>query len=192
MKTTSLLMLLILLLNSCQSSRELHYFKSGENYYRLNIKAKSFASKSRYISGYFDDKAVEKYFSELNQPDSANTVKWSSAPNNNSKLVMILSSNSNSISEQIGSFASNEETLELIARMANIDKITKVKETENKIAEIDSLDKDIKDLAEGYLSNISKSKNPENDLKDFLIALQTITKGKLNLNNIELAKYKLK
>jgi hypothetical protein len=52
-----------IVLISCQSAKELHYFKTGGNYYRLMIDEKSFASKARYLSGYFDEKAVDKYFS---------------------------------------------------------------------------------------------------------------------------------
>ncbi|MBL7922249.1 MAG: hypothetical protein JNJ40_18180 [Bacteroidia bacterium] len=176
-------------MTSCQSAKELHYFKSGDNYYRLRINSYSIASRSRYISGYFDEHAVEKYFSEMGQPDSAQTVNWANhSPN--AKLIMILSSNSNSISEQIGNFANNEEILEVIARLANKEKIDKAIDVSNQIDEIDLLKDKIKTTAAMYLDSLSKSPNPKSDLKDFLLTLEIRTDGKLSVRNLELAKTK--
>lgn len=178
-----------LIMTSCQSAKELHYFKSGDNYYRLRINSHSIASRSRYISGYFDEQAVEKYFSEMGQPDSAKVINWANH-NPNAKLIMILSSNSNSISEQIGNFANNEEILEVIARLANKEKIDKAIDVSNQIDDIDLLKEKIKATAAMYLDSLSKSPNPKSDLKDFLLTLQIRTQGKLSVQNLELAKTK--
>ena len=123
----------IVILLSCQSGRELHYFKEGPNYYRLKIKEYAFLSSSRYVSGYFDEVAVDKYFGEIYRADSLtfisepskaktdSTYESALKKEKSSKLVMILSTNSDVVAEQIGSLAKNEETLELMARLANKD-----------------------------------------------------------------------
>ncbi|MBK8505286.1 MAG: hypothetical protein IPL46_25665 [Saprospiraceae bacterium] len=134
--TTTLLVLIVgVMLISCQSGRELHYFKEGPNYYRLKINEYAFLSRSRYVSGYFDEVAVDRSFGEIYRADSItfisepSPVKADSSSENalkrdeSAKLVMILSTNSDVVAEQIGSLAKNEETLELMARLANKDVI---------------------------------------------------------------------
>lgn len=124
-------------LTSCQIGHEVHYFKSGKNYYRIKINESSFASKARYMSGFYDEKALDKYFSEMSQPKESDSTKASAVSflnpssdgtdqlriDSNKKFVMILSSNSNAVSEQIGAFAENEQILESIARLSNKDKV---------------------------------------------------------------------
>jgi hypothetical protein len=64
----------------CSSFSERHYFKSvgpdGEavNYYRVRVDGHSALSSSRYVSGYFDEAAVDAYFNEINQPAKAALV----------------------------------------------------------------------------------------------------------------------
>lgn len=115
----------------CQHVRELHHFRQDGNYYRLKIKECAFASKSRYISGYYDEYAVDNYFGEIAAPDSVKLAakveringEGEKCGNDNTKLVMILSTNSDVVASQIKTFAKNEETLEMLARLANKDKI---------------------------------------------------------------------
>ena len=125
---------IVILFVSCQGGYEIHYFKSGENYYRLRINESSFASKSRYMGGFYDDKAVDRYFGEMSQPVEKDTTKAKDVqfivPNvsdhtsdqlridSSKKLVLILSTNSNAISEQIGAFAENDRILEAILRLS--------------------------------------------------------------------------
>ena len=129
-----------LILTSCQSAKELHYFKVGDNYYRLKISEFAFMSSSRYISGYFDENAVDRYFGEITRPDTAkaNFVKPVHILNDgtvaaNAKLVLILSTNSNAITDQINALASNDQTLELMARLANKDAIKETSTLKNQI-----------------------------------------------------------
>jgi hypothetical protein len=133
----------------CQSGREFHYFRQGDNYYRLMVTERAFLSSSRYQSGHYDEDAVDDYFGEIKRPDSTariipvrattptppvdnasedtkqtDEVKTSGAQQinkPNSKLVLILSTNSEAVAEQIGNLAQNEETLEILARLANKD-----------------------------------------------------------------------
>jgi hypothetical protein len=193
-KYLTYLILLSLGFSSCQSAKELHYFKSEGNYYRLKINEYSFASKSRYLSGFFSDRALELYFSEMSQPDSCNTVQWIQNSQDDAKnnLVMILSTNSNSISEQIGGFASNEQTLETIARLANKDKIEKSNAISGQLQEAKELENKIRKLATNYLDSLDKSDDPEGNLKNFVTSLEAICDGKLNLKQLSNLKSNLK
>lgn len=130
----TILLAFVCLMVSCQSARELHYFKEGDNYYRLRIKEKAFLSSSRYISGYFDENAVNRYFGEIKRPDSLQFINQKKATDgkaspyqDDSKLVLILSTNSEVVAKQIGNLAKNEEILEILARLANKDKISENK-----------------------------------------------------------------
>jgi hypothetical protein len=175
----------------CQSAKELHYFKSGGNYYRLRINESSFASKSRYLSGYFDEKAVDKYFSEMSQPDSGSFTEWVSGTKG-SQLVMILSTNSNSIAEQIGNLASNEALLENIAILANKDKIEQGKANANELKELKQTGESILTAGNAYFP-AADSNNIKRNVMDFLDNLRLKVKGKITLNNIDSAvsKYKI-
>ncbi len=76
---------LCILLNSCTTFREVHYFKDKiqeeksaspvsivPNYYKVSIKGWAFMSSSRYLSGYFDQNSVNEYFNEIPQPEKGN------------------------------------------------------------------------------------------------------------------------
>jgi hypothetical protein len=185
------LLLSTLIMSGCQSAKELHYFKSGENYYRLRINESSFASKARYLSGYFDEKAVEKYFSEMSQPDSGKFVEWVSSQGRGSQLVMILSTNSTSIAEQIGQLASNEELLENVAMLANKDKITQSKVSANEMSELIKLKENIITAGDAYFPS-ADTNNIKNNIKDFLDNMRLNGKGKLSIQTLEQTASKFK
>lgn len=119
----------ISLFMSCQSGKEFHYFKEGDNYYRLRVRERAFLSSSRYQSGHYDESAVDNYFSEIRRPDSTGQVipvkvldpSGKTISQGSTKLVMILSTNAEAVAEQIGNLAENEQTLELMARFTNKD-----------------------------------------------------------------------
>ena len=55
---------------------ETHYFRSytedkdhvPNNYYKVVVDGYTFGSSARYLAGYFDETAVDSYFSEFSQP----------------------------------------------------------------------------------------------------------------------------
>lgn len=78
-----------LLLASCATIRETHYFKdkidanadlninsSVSNYYKVHIRGWAFLSSSRYVSGYFDEDVVNEYFNEIKQPNNGKLFTW--------------------------------------------------------------------------------------------------------------------
>lgn len=107
---------------SCQTGKELHYFRSGDNYYRLRINECTFLTSSRYLSGYFDEKAVNNYFDEIYRNEKTSLVSLSSKNSSSpTKLLLLLSTKSEAVSSTIGQLASGGQTLEIIAQMANQD-----------------------------------------------------------------------
>lgn len=62
------------------ASSERHYFRAVDaenkpvNYFRLTIKSSSSLASSRYLSGYFDEQAVDQYFGSFKQPTQLNFV----------------------------------------------------------------------------------------------------------------------
>ncbi len=181
LRTASLLMLLTVV--SCQTARELHYFREGDNYYRLRVKEKSIASKSRYLCGYFDEHAVDKYFSEPGQPDSARVVEWLNNPGQNNPLVMILSTNSNAVSEQIGSFANNEELLEIVAQLSNKDKIALSNSTTIEFDNLKTMASNIASSGDAYFLDATTD-NVKGKIQDFLENIKANMKGKIPLENM--------
>ncbi|WP_411895244.1 hypothetical protein [Winogradskyella sp. A2] len=177
MKMKISVMFLLALLMSCTSFRETHYFKDKindakssnptsivPNYYRVSIRGWSFMSSSRYLSGYFNQEAVNEYFNEIPQvekgrlftkensvedsPSDSTAVKKKTEPQNEeqesknfgglkedgSELVLILSSNSEAIATQIKNTSVNNDVIQSLALMANKDKLEANEELENQIA----------------------------------------------------------
>jgi hypothetical protein len=127
-------------LSGCASTfSEKHHFKSVDaenntvNYYRLSVEGHTFMSSARYLSGYFDERAVDAYFSQIAQPKNATFIDnvQSDGGNvqplggelNNRKLVLLLSSNSDAIAQQIGQFVNNNAVMEDLTKIIYRDRI---------------------------------------------------------------------
>lgn len=138
---------LCIAVTGCSSSfSEKHYFKSADaqghpiNYYRISVSGNTFLSSSRYLSGYFDEKAVDAYFDQMAQPEKAlfkeqagtdgGTVQPLSSSLKNRKLVLLLSSNSDTIAQQIGQFANNQAVMADLTRLVYRDNIREAREAQ--------------------------------------------------------------
>lgn len=180
------------LLTACQAGHEIHYFKSGNNYYRLRINESSFASKARYMSGFYDDKAVDRYFGEMSQPVERDSTHASSVRfytpdpsdhtpdqlriDSNKKLVLILSTNSNAISEQIGAFAENDRILSSIMRLSQREKIQENAVATSEISAVKKRNKAITDLGDSFIAGLADNASVnevKTNLKIFLLNIKT-------------------
>ena len=147
------LALLTIFVGGCASVHETHYFRSQQagaspNYYRVTIDANARATKVRYLAGYFDEQAVEQYFSEFTQPESLASVTGSQdggdegegdadaqAPSSSARLepidpklegrslVLILSTNVDEIAAQIGGMAENIQVQTALAGLAQREQV---------------------------------------------------------------------
>lgn len=169
-----LVVILLLILASCSTVYEKHYFKEQDNYYRLRIKATSFASKSRYISGYYSEYALNNYFGDLSKNDTIRLVNLYNNQNQsdgNNKLVMIMSTNSNAITGQINAAAESDEMLSLVARMGNKDKLEMVQQHKFMLENIEMRNQSAQQAGNIYLKeNFSDQQLLE--YLNFLIRLQ--------------------
>ena len=151
MQRSYFVLLIVFGLSGCMSFKETHLFRDNtanvSNYYRLKINGYTFLSKSRYVSGYFDDNAVLEYFGEFSQPDTSISVflkKKRKAKEDvlsktsktelageiaGKKLVMILSANSKGVADQIGSIAENQQLVNAISSMVSQDDLLALQET---------------------------------------------------------------
>ncbi|MEO1097581.1 MAG: hypothetical protein AAFX57_07485 [Bacteroidota bacterium] len=182
-----LTLFLIVTLFSCQSSRELHYFKQGDNYYRLRINQAAIFSSSRYMAGYYDERAVDNYFGEISRPDSAKVANakletvTDAEISKHKKLILLLSTNADVVADQISNFAQNEETLELIARLANKDKVELNAELKNEISTIEQENTGLIKAGQEYLGTLDLNNIPtsKNYLLAFIIHIAAI-RGRKN------------
>jgi hypothetical protein len=193
-----------LLFSSCQSGKEFHYFKQGDNYYRLRVSEYAFLSSSRYQSGYYDETAVDNYFGEIRRPDSTgriipvpvNTsttdteVKAAEKATQGTKLVMILSTNSEAVSGQISALADNEQTLELIARLSNKDIKVENLRLKEKVRQLNAKDNALQELGAATIEGIADADKTVANLPDirnkllvFINALAASTGRKIPFTN---------
>ena len=144
----SALVVSVLLAGCAASVRENHYFaafttdsagkREPQQFYRLSVDGHASFSNARYLSGFFDERAVSLFFNELKSPTNGklfdDAVKLPGAPDGTKlqsldptpqegAFVMILSTNADSIANAIGSFAESQVVSDAITRMLNKDRV---------------------------------------------------------------------
>lgn len=167
-------LLLLLSFGSCSTFSEVHYFKdkvgitdnkskkSVSNYYRVKIKGYSFLSSSRYVSGYFNQDAVNLYFNEISQPVNGKLFNTTSVTNENgNELVLIFSTNAKAISDQIGNISKNQTILNSMAQLTQKDKIIEAEEIKDELSTVDSEIQTFILNTDLYLKNIETKSGDE-------------------------------
>jgi hypothetical protein len=162
----------------CGTVRETHYFRSQSpssafpNYYRVQITADAGATKVRYLSGYFDEKAVEQYFAEFAQPErfpmpgeaKAHSGDGPEPANGNNlqpidpklderSLVLILSTNVDDVAAQMGALAENIQVQSALTGIVNKEELAAARQ---QAAELDTDRKQARELH--YIATAVSSK----------------------------------
>jgi hypothetical protein len=145
MRRSLLPLLALALLTGCASFSEEHYFYTKDsvgtpvNFFRVRVTGNTGLSRMRYVSGYYDERAVDLYFNEVkNAPDAAAGAEIAPLFINNQKnpgttdnltpfnpppehgtLLMIFSSNPNSVAATIGQFAESQQNADAITNLLN-------------------------------------------------------------------------
>ena len=142
----ALLAICAMLTSGCISAfNERHHFQTvdsdGEatNYYRLDVVGYTVFSGARYVSGYYDERAVDQFFDEVQlgpttsespdeDPEDPKNPEDSTfrplSPNaDNGAFVMVLSSDASAVTSTIGQFAENQIVAQAITNIANRDLI---------------------------------------------------------------------
>lgn len=168
------------LLAGCSISfQETHYFKSGTaspsavpNYYRLTVQGRAVVSSARYISGYFDEDTINTYFNEYTQPAGA-AIYPPTRPAatgeaqpvakglQDKKLIMILSSNSDEVANQIGALAASKQFTASLAGLMARDQYKLAYDTEQRLSVDRGLAKKIAEVGDQLLKQIPADAPPD-------------------------------
>jgi hypothetical protein len=144
------LFLIMTLSISCSSFSEVHYFKdkvgivSGDkktvsNYYKVKICGYSFLSSSRYVSGYFNQDAINLYFNEISQPVNGKLFTNTAVTNEDgNELVLVFSTNAKAITDQIGNISKNQSILNSMAQLTQKDKIIEAQSVKSDLSVIEN------------------------------------------------------
>jgi hypothetical protein len=186
---------LITTLVSCSSFSEDHYFKDKitsstssqvnivPNYYKVRISGYSFLSSSRYVSGYFDQNAINLYFNEIVQPENAKLFNIKNDGDGNkslvtnesgNELVVVLSTNAKAVTEHIGSIAKNQTILNSLAQLTQKDKINEANTVKTEISTITSETQNFILKTDIYLQNLSTratDKEKKEGIRNYLSAI---------------------
>lgn len=113
------------------------------NYFRLKVSGYAGLSSARYVSGYYDERAVDLFFNELKvattpdpapgagvngifqdqlkAPGSDEIIKPLDPTSQHGAFVMILSTNASSVARTIGQFAENQIVADAITNLMHKD-----------------------------------------------------------------------
>jgi hypothetical protein len=140
---------LLAALAGCSTTvQENHYFAAYRDgtdggrepvqFYRLKVDGNTQFSNTRYLTGYFDERAVSLFFNEIKSPANQklfdeNMLLPGAAPGTkltplspspeDGAFVLIMSTNADAVASTIGSFAESQAVADAITRMVNRDKI---------------------------------------------------------------------
>ncbi|WP_299554500.1 hypothetical protein [Seonamhaeicola sp.] len=145
MKKTAFVLLTSLLIASCSSFHEVHYFKDSlkptANYYKVEVQGYALLSSSRYVSGYYDRGAVQAYFGEITQPAKGTFVPLLAddpKKTGHKELVLLLSTNSDAISTSIGNLAKSRTVINSLSLIANKDKLEEAKTVASELSGLET------------------------------------------------------
>ncbi len=134
---------LTLLAGCAATVHEHHYFaafRQGQDearepvqFYRMSVDGQSFLANTRYLTGYFDERAVSLLFNEMRslgggklfedsvgEPgESAVKLKPLSPAGADGAFVLIMSTHADAIAGTIGSFAESQVVADSLTRMLN-------------------------------------------------------------------------
>jgi hypothetical protein len=140
--------LLMLLTVGCARFREDHYFQSVSqlngrptNFFRLRISGASQLGLTRYVAGYYDERAVDLFFNEVkpsgsdtspdagsikpifvdNQknPGTDDKIKPLSPDAQHGAFLLLFSTNAKAVADTIGQFAESQIVADAITNLAN-------------------------------------------------------------------------
>lgn len=107
-------------------------------FFRVKVDGNTSFSNTRYLTGYFDERAVSLFFNEIKAPanqklfDDATVVPGAPAGTkltplsptaDNGAFVLIMSTNADAVASTIGSFAESQVVADALSRMLNRDRV---------------------------------------------------------------------
>lgn len=173
-----LLLLFILSLFGCSKFQEQYFLRDKKytqgdlpNYYRVTVEGRAFGS-SRYIAGWFSENAVDSYFNEISPPAnqkfqnddnaSENKVVSVDPANQNKKLVLLLSSDSDIIASQIGALAENEQLVGGFTNLLNKSTILEGYEANQSLSDLKLLIQNVEISGNSTIALLNESSSKVN------------------------------
>ncbi len=139
-----LIAMCVSVLTGCAAAvHENHYFAAFKDgapnvrepvqFYRLAVDGNAYFSNARYLSGYFDERAISLFFNEMRGSASAKLFEDNqtlpgtdgtkltplSPTGTDGAFVLVMSSNADSIVNAIGSFAESQVVADALTRVLN-------------------------------------------------------------------------
>ena len=195
---------LLVVLSTCScgtSFKESHYFTSAtsqadferpRNFFRVNVDGWAAFSAARYVSGYYDERAVDLFFNEVKtvdaqegviirplfpgevpEPFTGDKIRPLSPAEGKGALVMILSTNADAVADAIGNFAEGQAAAAAISNLVNRDEIRAARRTQ---AEQEALAQGANALA-AEVETLLASINPQQEAafrRDYLRVAQAL------------------
>lgn len=167
---------LVAMVAGCSQFKETHYLRSVDangnpvNYYRVRVKGNTGLSSSRFLSGYFDETAVDTYFGEYVQPEHARFPTTRPAAETASgeaglragneslegrSLLFLLSSNSDDVATGIQSLAQSETVTATLTRMLGRDRLKASGDAAASLARATSQGKDVAALGDTLVTGLA-------------------------------------
>lgn len=117
------------------------------NYYRIDVTGQVSGTQLRYLSGFFDEDALDRYFNTFTQPNGGALLPVETASGKpieeivptdekreadprglGRKLVLMLSQNSEAIAEQIGAIAQSDAFATVVGRVLFEDELRELEQ----------------------------------------------------------------
>lgn len=129
------------LLTGCTNFSQVYHFQSTSgnvtNYYRVRVEGDAQTARTRYLAGFYDERAVDLFFNELKPAQGEEGqirklfVEGQKAPGEDTPLkpltpdkakgtfVMIFSTNPKAVADTIGAFADSQVVADAVTNILN-------------------------------------------------------------------------
>jgi len=167
----------LLLIGGCSSFHEVHYIKSDAqqdqtpNYFRITVDGWTALSSSRYVSGYFDEDAVNTYFGGFKQPKNgegvvpvakadSDGVKPAAGGDGGKALILLLSSNSDAIADSLTALEQSDAITSSLEHVFNRATYQSANKSDANVANAVSAGKALQTLGDKLIGTADAGKNP--------------------------------
>jgi hypothetical protein len=132
--------LLMVMLGGCTSFSQTYHFQSGgaggdlPNFFRVKVEGDAQTAKTRFLAGFYDERAVDLYFNEVKStsngelrklfdtqtaPGESTPIKPLTPEQGRGTFVMIFSTNPKAVADTIGNFAESQVVADALTNIFN-------------------------------------------------------------------------
>ena len=136
----AVLLAVLLAVSGCTSFSQVYHFQSAAsgsdlpNFFRVKVEGDAQTAKARFLAGFYDERAVDLYFSEiksngselrklfsndLKAPGEDTVIKPLTPDQGRGTFVMIFSTNPKAVADTIGNFAESQVVADALTNLIN-------------------------------------------------------------------------